>query len=89
MLSDFNLAEIRRLSDKVSKGRRLTAAERDFYDDIQEDGDAVCAFNLYGMLSDTLAHDPVQGAQGLPAQSRLENQEQLQQELKVAQKIKI
>ncbi len=89
MLSDFNLAEIRRLSDKVSKGRRLTAAERDFYDDIQEDGDAVCAFNLYSMLSDTLAHDPVKGASGLPAQARMENQNQLQQELKVAQKIKI
>ncbi len=89
MLKDFNMAEIRRLSDKVSRGRRLTAAERDLYDDIQEDGDAVCAFNLYSMMSDAMAHDPVSGAQGLPSSARLQEQNQLQQELKVASKIKI
>lgn len=58
MLSEFNLEEIMALAKKIGQGKKLTLAERDLYDDIQEDREASYAFDTYNMFTDIMMMEP-------------------------------
>ena len=90
MLSEFNLEEIMALAKKIGQGRKLTADERDLYDDIQEDREASYAFDTYNMFTDIMMMEPGRKTDpfGAPQQQKTENRLQLAQEL-VKGKIKI
>lgn len=90
MLSEFNLEEIMALAKKIGQGRKLTADERDLYDDIQEDKEASYAFDTYNMFTDIMMMEPGRKADpyGMPQLQMTENRLQLTQE-QVKGKIKI
>ena len=90
MLSEFNLEEIMALARKIGQGRKLTADERDLYDDIQEDKEASYAFDTYNMFTDIMMMETGRKTDpfSLPQRQKAENRLQLTQE-QVKGKIKI